>query len=309
MKAAQIDRHGPAAGARAVEGVPPPAASPDHVLVDVHAAGVNPFDWKVCEGVLPAPRFPLTLGADFSGVVTAVGPGVQGVAVGDEVYGLASVSRGGSGSFAEVASVDAAFLGRRPARASHVEAAALPMAGLRAWMVVHDHLRVEAGQRILIHGGAGGLGSMAIQMAKRLGARVAATASARDLAFVRALGADEAIDHRAEAFEARLGGLDAVFDTVGGETFARSLGVLRRGGRIVSMLARPDPGVGRARGVEVVPQGAAIDRRAFEGLSALVDGGGLRPHVDRTFALDEVGAALAHQKEGHPRGKVVVRVR
>lgn len=285
-----------------------PDAGAGQVVVAVRAAGVNPVDWKLCEGALPlAPtQFPWTLGSDLSGVVTSVGHGVRGLSPGDEVFGMAGRSRGGSGSFATFASADAALVAARPRRVGHVESAALPMTGVRAWMVLHDLLQVTPGEKVLIHGGAGGIGTMAIQIAKHLGAHVTTTVRARDLDHVRRLGADVAFDHAREPFERALPEQDAVFDTVGGETYARSLKVLRRGGRIASMIAKPTPGLAESHGARHVEQDARIDPRAFSAIARLVDEGIVKVHVDRVFPLDEVGAALAHQKEGHPRGKVVL---
>ncbi|MDP3685324.1 MAG: NADP-dependent oxidoreductase [bacterium] len=226
MKAAQINAYG---GNEVVElnaNAPTRTVSPGTLLVEVRAAGVNPVDWKIREGYLQqmAPlQFPATLGGDFSGVVTELGNGVSGFAKGDEVYGQASVLGGGSGSFAEFLSAGSTTVGQKPKNVSHTEAAALPLAGVSALQALTEHLKLALGQRILIHGGAGGIGSFAIQLAKHLGATVAATASADDADYVKDLGADQVIDYKTQQFEDVIRDYDAVFDTVGGETYSAIL--------------------------------------------------------------------------------------
>ena len=182
-------------------------------------------------------QFPSTLGMDFSGVIKQVGEGVpsdfkQGI----EVYGQAGVTSGGSGAFAELALANAESIAHKPKRLSHVEAAALPLVGVSAWHALVENIGLSSGQKILIHGGAGGIGSIAIQLAKNLGAHVATTVSTDDKQFVHELGADEVIDYKTQTFEDLIHDYDAVFDTVGGETYTRSFRVLRKDGIIVSML-------------------------------------------------------------------------
>jgi alcohol dehydrogenase len=285
------------------------------VLVKVKAAGVNPIDWKIREGymqqMIPL-QFPSTLGMDFSGTIEKVGAGVSGFNVGDdEVYGQASVTRGGSGAFAEIALANADSIAHKPKSLNHQEAAGLPLVGVSAWQALVETIGLTDGQKkILIHGGAGGIGSIAIQLAKRLGAYVATTASTNDKQFVKELGADEVIDYKTQTFEDLLPhDYDAVFDTVGGETYKRSFEVLKRGsGMIVSMLEQPNQQLMEQFGVKAIFQFTQVNRERLTKLAQWVDQNNIRVNVDRTFPLEEAGKALDYQKDVHPRGKVVLAI-
>ena len=200
MKAAQINKYGGSEVVEINKNAPKPAAPRGKLLVEVYAAGVNPIDWKIREGYIPL-KFPATLGGDFSGVVADVGEGVPGFKKGFEVYGYASILGGGSGSFAEFVSADAKVMALKPKNITHVEAGALPLTGVSAWQALVDHMGLSRGKKILIHGGAGGIGSIAIQLAKHLGAYVATTVSAKGMQYVQELGADEAIDYKNQKFE------------------------------------------------------------------------------------------------------------
>lgn len=286
------------------------------VLVKVKAAGVNPIDWKIREGymqqMIPL-QFPSTLGMDFSGTIEKVGAGVSGFNVGDdEVYGQASVTRGGSGAFAEIALANADSIAHKPKSLNHQEAAGLPLVGVSAWQALVETIGLTDGQKkILIHGGAGGIGSIAIQLAKRLGAYVATTASTNDKQFVKELGADEVIDYKTQTFEDLLPhDYDAVFDTVGGETYKRSFEVLKRGSGmiIVSMLEQPNQQLMEQFGVKAIFQFTQVNRERLTKLAQWVDQNNIRVNVDRTFPLEEAGKALDYQKDVHPRGKVVLAI-
>ena len=289
--------------------------SDEKVLVKVKAAGVNPIDWKIREGymqqMIPL-QFPSTLGMDFSGTIEKVGAGVSGFSVGDdEVYGQASVTRGGSGAFAEIALANADSIAHKPKSLNHQEAAGLPLVGVSAWQALVETIGLTDGQKkILIHGGAGGIGSIAIQLAKRLGAYVATTASTNDKQFVKELGADEVIDYKTQTFEDLLPhDYDAVFDTVGGETYKRSFEVLKRGsGMIVSMLEQPNQQLMEQFGVKAIFQFTQVNRERLTKLAQWVDQNNIRVNVDRTFPLEEAGKALDYQKDVHPRGKVVLAI-
>lgn len=289
--------------------------SDEKVLVKVKAAGVNPIDWKIREGymqqMIPL-QFPSTLGMDFSGTIEKVGAGVSGFNVGDEVYGQASVTRGGSGAFAEIALANADSIAHKPKSLNHQEAAGLPFVGVSAWQALVETIGLTDGQKkkILIHGGAGGIGSIAIQLAKRRGAYVATTASTNDKQFVKELGADEAIDYKTQTFEDLLPhDYDAVFDTVGGETYKRSFEVLKRGsGMIVSMLEQPNQQLMEQFGVKAIFQFTQVNRERLTKLAQWVDQNNIRVNVDRTFPLEEAGKALDYQKDVHPRGKVVLAI-
>lgn len=312
MKAAQINQYG---GSEIVEingKAARPTITEGKVIVEVHAAGVNPVDWKIRQGYLAkmAPlSFPATLGGDFSGVVTEVGKGVSDLNLGDEVYGQAGVLLGGSGSFAEYALVSAQTIARKPKSISYAEAAALPLAGVSALQALIEHINLLPGQKILIHGGAGGIGSFALQLAKHLGAYVATTVSGGDETYVKNLGASEVIDYKTEHFEDKHPDYDAVFDTIGGETYKKSFKVLKPGGVIVSMLEQPNTELIAQYGVKAIAQFTQVTTERLSKLAEFVDKRVIRIHVDKTFPLDQVGEALAYLKTGLPKGKVVVKIK
>jgi alcohol dehydrogenase len=324
MKSAQIRRYG---GIEVVEiNQSTPALgdpSADKVLVRVKAASVNPADWKIREGymqqIMPL-RFPSTLGMDFSGIVERVGEGDSDFNQGDEVYGQAAENKGGSGAFAEMALANADTVAHKPKTLGYEEAAGLPLVGVSAWQALVETIGLSSGQKVLIHGGAGGIGIIAIQLAKNLGAYVATTVSPNDKQFVHELGSDEVIDYKTQTFEDLLPhNYDAVFDTVGGETYTRSFKVLKSGrvgggaggsssGIIVSMLEQPNQELMDRFSVKAVFQFTQVNRERLTKLAQWVDRNKIRVNVDRTFPLDEAGRALEYQKDVHPRGKVVIEV-
>lgn len=312
MKAAQIKNYGGNEVVKINNNAPKPSVSGGRLLVEVHAAGVNPVDWKIREGYLKqmAPlQFPATLGGDFSGVVTEVGEGVSGFKKGDEVYGYAGIVGGGSGSFAEFVSTDIKITALKPKTITHVEAAALPLTGVSAWQALVDHISLSRGKKILIHGGAGGIGTIAIQLARHLGAYVTATAGAKDLQHVKELGADEAIDYKNQSFENMLHNYDAVYDTVGGETYVKSFRVLKKGGIIVSMLEQPRSELMEQYGVNAIGQFTQINTERLSKLAQLADKRVIKVHVDKIFPLEQAGEALEYLQSGHPRGKVVLKMK
>lgn len=314
MKSAQIKSFGGSEVVEVNQGTPAlndPSAG--KVLVDVKAAGVNPADWKIREGyfqqMMPL-QFPSTLGMDFSGVIEKVGEGVPDFKQNDEVYGQAAVIRGGSGAFAEIALANADTIAHKPKILSHEKAAGLPLVGVSAWQALVETIGLSKGQKILIHGGAGGIGSIAIQLAKHLGAYVATAVSTNDKQFVKEeLGADEVIDYKTQTFEDLLPHeYDAVFDTVGGETYTRSFKILKRSGIIVSMLEQPNQELMDRFGVKAISQFTQVNRERLTKLAQWVDQNNIRVNIDRTFPLDEAGKALDYQRDVHPRGKVVLQV-
>lgn len=308
MKAAQINKYG---GSEVVEiniNTPKPAAARGQLLVEVYAAGVNPIDWKIREGYIPL-KFPATLGGDFSGVIADIGEGVSGFKKGLEVYGYASMLGVGSGSFAEFVLADAKAMALKPKNITHVEAGAFPLTGVSAWQALVDHIGLSRGKKILIHGGAGGIGSIAIQLARHLGAYVATTVSAKDMQYVKELGADEAIDYKNQKFEDMLHNYDAVFDTVGSETYIRSFKVLRKGAIIVSMLEQPPSDLIKQYGVNAIGQLTQVNSERLSKLAELADKRVIKVHVDKTFPLEQAGEALAYLQSGHPRGKVVLKMK
>ncbi|MGB6671340.1 MAG: NADP-dependent oxidoreductase [Candidatus Nitrosopolaris sp.] len=248
----------------------------------VKAAGVNPADWKISEGHMQQMiqlQFPSTLGMDFSGVVKQIGEGVSSIRQGDEVYGQASVFTGGSGAFAEMALADGDSIAHKPKSLSHVEAAALPLVGVSAWQALVENIGLSKDQKILIHGGAGGIGSIAIQLAKHLGGYVATTVDTKDKQFVQELGANQMIDYKAQNFEDILHDYDAVFDTVGSETYRRSLKVLKKGGIIVSMLEQPNSELMNQYGIKAIFQFTQVNGERLTKLAQWVDQNNIRVNV------------------------------
>lgn len=319
MKAAQINRYGGSEVVEINQNAPlPQNPSPDKILVGIKAAGVNPVDWKIREGLMQQMtqlQFPSTLGMDFSGIIKKVGEerGEEkpetGLKQGEEVYGQAAVPMGGSGSFAEMAVTKADSIAPKPKSLSHIEAAALPLVGVSAWQALVENMKLSNGQRILIHGGAGGIGSIAILLAKNLGAHVATTVSSDDKHFVATLGANEVIDYKIQAFEDLVHDFDAVFDTVGGETYSKSFEVLKKeGGVIVSMLEQPNAKLMEQFGVKAKFQFTQVNRERLTKLAQWVDQNSINVYVDRTFPLDDTAKALDYVKDVHPRGKVVLEI-
>ena len=311
MKSAQINKYGSSEVIEINQSTSEPTVSSGKVLVIIKAAGINPADWKIREGGLQqlvSLQFPSTLGIDFSGVIKQVGEGVSpsDFKQGDEVYGQAGVINGGSGAFAEMALANTESIANKPKRLSHAEAAGLPLVGVSAWKALVENIGLSKGQKILIHGGAGGIGSIAIQLAKYLGADVATTVSINDKQFVQELGADQVIDYKTQTFEDLLHDYDAVFDTVGDETYRRSFKVIKKGGVIVSMLDQPDSELMNQYGVKAIFQFTQADRERLTKLTQWVDENNIRVNVEKTFLLDEAGDALDYQKDVHPRGKVVL---
>ena len=315
MKSAQIKGYGSTSDVIEIDQNTPAPNDPSEgkVLVKVKAAGVNPTDWKISEGymqqIMPL-EFPATLGWDFSGIVEKAGAGVSDIKQGDEAYGRASVVFGGSGTFAEMALTNANNIAQKPKTLSHEEAAGLPTVGVTAWQALVDTIGLSRGQKILIHGGAGGVGSIAIQLAKYLGAYVATTVNEKDKQFVKGLGADEIIDYKTQTFEDLLShDYYAVLDTVGGETYSRSFKILKRGmGIIVSTLEQPNQELMEKFGVKAIFVFSQVNRERLTKLAQWVDQNNVRINVDKMFPLDDVVKALEYQKDGHPRGKVVLAI-
>jgi len=306
MKAAYIDKFG---GPEVLKygDLPDPVAGAGQIVVDTVAASVNGADPKVCAGDYNQPKFPVILGRDFSGTVSALGAGVTDLRVGDDVFGVLEAGR--DGTYCEKIAVGAAIVARKPAGMSHVDAAALALIGLTALRSVEDTLKLKSGETILIQGGAGGVAGFAIQLAKHLGARVISTTSTANLGFVRDLGADEVIDYKTTDFTKVVKNCDAVFDTVGGDIALRSFAVLKPGGRAAFIASggqapKPDrsdvtalrPAVGRAR-------------PPLERIAELYRSGAVRsPHVT-LYELSKAADALRVSEARHLKGKLVLKVR
>jgi NADPH:quinone reductase-like Zn-dependent oxidoreductase len=306
MKAAYIEQFG---GPECLTygDLPDPIAGPGQIVVDTVAASVNGADPKVCAGDYKQAKFPLIPGRDFSGVVGAVGAGVQDLRPGDAVFGV--LEGGRDGTYCEKIAVGAAIVAKKPSGLSHVDAAALALTGLTALCSVEDTLKLRSGETILIQGGAGGVASFAIQLAKHLGARVISTAGTANLAYVRGLGADQVIDYRTTDFTKEVKDCDAVFDTVGGEVALRSFAVLKPGGRaafIASGAQAPKPD--RAD-VTALRPAVGRDRPHLERIAELCRSGAIRPPEVTLFDLAAAREALRISAERHFRGKLVLRVR
>jgi NADPH:quinone reductase-like Zn-dependent oxidoreductase len=309
MKAVRIHTYGDAS-VLTYEDAPCPTVADGELLIRVHATTVNPFDCAARAGYMSgwyAYTLPHILGLDVSGVVEAVGEGVTGFTVGDEVIARPDPAR--CGAYAEYVAVAASEAAAKPASLDHIQAAALPHAGLTAWRALIDAANVTAGQTVLIHGAAGGVGTVAVQLAKWRGAKVVGTASGNNLDFLRELGVDEAIDYTTTAFEEVVRDVDVVLDTIGGDTQERSWAVLKPGGLLLSLVQPPAEETAAAHGVRqqmVVaypPAGGALSEMA-----ALVESGHIKPIVATVLALSEIQEAHAMVEGKHVRGKVVLKV-
>ncbi|MBZ9848616.1 NADP-dependent oxidoreductase [Mesorhizobium sp. CA14] len=288
---------------------PDPAPKPGEVLVRVKAAGINPVDGAVRGGFVPLlGEPPFILGWDISGTVAALGPGVTAFKLGDEVFGMPRFPKQ-AGAYAELAAAPANEIAAKPAAIDHTHAAALPLAGLTAWQGLVRHGGLQAGQRVLVHAGAGGVGHLAVQIAKARGAWVASTASPDKTDYVRSLGADEVIDYTSDDFTGKVGNVDLVLDPIGGDHADKSLEVLRDGGVLVSLLDVHDATRAKAsaRGVRVERMSVVPDREGLVELARLVDAKKLMPHVAKAFPLDQAAAAHAFLAT-RPIGKVVLTV-
>ena len=306
MKAAFIEQYG---GPEVLKygDLPDPVAGPGEVVIDVVAASVNGADWKVRVGQYKQSKFPFALGRDFSGVISAIGEGVADLKVGDAVFGACDA--GQEGAYAEKIAVKAAIVAKKPDGLSHVNAAALALTGLTAMSAIEDTLKLQPGETILIHGGAGGVASFAIQLAKHIGAHIITTASAANHEYVRGLGADEIIDYNARDFTQIVSNCDAVFDTVGGDVAQKSFAVLKPGGRaafIASGAQAPTPNRDDVMSLRP-PVGRA--RRHLDRIAQLFQAGAIRPPEVKLYRLSEAADAHRLSESRHFKGKLVFQVR
>jgi NADPH:quinone reductase-like Zn-dependent oxidoreductase len=306
MRAARIHHFG-GPEAIAIEDIPVPEPGPGEIRIRVHVASVNPVDYKIREGkFLPEDKLPLTLGRDVSGTVDQIGEGAgDEFQPGDTVFAMLPPDSGG---YAEFAVARAEHCARCPNRLDDVGAGSLGLAGLTAWQGLFDHGGLRAGQRVLIHGAAGGVGHLAVQFARARGAEVLATCAGEDADFVRGLGAKEVIDYKSERFEDRARDIDLVFDLVAGETQDRSWSVLRDGGTLISTLSEPDKDKAaqhHARGARYMarPNGAELKE-----IAGLIDAGEVTPKVDRVFPLEAAAEAQRVLEQEHSCGKIVLKV-
>ena len=286
-----------------------PEPSANEVQIEVYAASVNPFDVKLREGVMKDAiplNLPLVMGGDVAGIVTALGDGVREFNVGDEVYGQANATK--QGSLAEYTVVNISQLAQKP-DVDYKTAAALPLVSSSVYQAIYKHLHLTKDQKILIHGGGGGIGSMAVQLAKQIGAFVAVTVSEKDKDYVKELGTDLVIDYNEEDFTELVKNYDCAFDTVGGDTFERSYLTLRPGGKLLSMTTPPNHELDAKYDVTSIHQSTKVTTEGLNEIAKLVNHNKLIVNLDQVFSLDKASVALEHLKNGHPRGKVVVQVK
>ena len=311
MKAVRIHNYGEAEVLQ-FEDVPRPHPGNEEVLIRVHAAGVNPLDWKVRSGFLTGvihQKLPLILGWDVSGVVEQVGPGVSQFKKGDEVFAMADLAR--DGAYADYVAVRGTALAPKPKSLYHVQAAATPLAALAAWRSLFDLGQLQAGQRILIHGGSGGVGHFAVQLARWKGTYVFATASTGNQELLRHLGAHEAIDYTKQRFEDIAHQIDFVLDTVGGETQERSWPVLKKDGALLSLVQPPSQEKAKQFRVRGIMGGGQLNgaHTHLKQVAKLIDSSKLKPTIDRILPLNEARRAHELSQAGHVRGKIVLRVK
>ncbi|WP_285410299.1 NADP-dependent oxidoreductase [Variovorax sp. efr-133-TYG-130] len=332
MKAFIIDRYGKKEVGRIAD-MPDPEVRDDDVLIRIHAASINPLDSKTKSGefklILPY-RLPLILGNDMAGTVVRVGARVRNFKPGDEIYARPDDDR--IGTFAEFIAVKASSLALKPANLSMVEAASVPLAALTAWQVLVETAKLKRGQKVLIHAGSGGVGTIAIQLAKHLGAFVATTTSTANIAWVKDLGADVVIDYKQQDFAAVLRDYDVVLNSLGNSELNKSLQVLKPGGHLISISGPPTPAFAAARGL-AWPLRLALrllsfsirnkakknggqytfvfmraDGAQLREITALIESGAIRPVVDKVFPFQDTHKALAYVDSGRAKGKVVVQM-
>ena len=333
MKVFVADRYGKQERLRAAD-VPEPDVGDNDVLIQVHATAVNQLDSKLRNGefklILPY-RPPFILGHDVAGVVVRVGPRVRQFKVGDEVYARPDDFR--IGTFAELIAVKEDSVAIKPKNITMEEAASIPLVGLTAWQALVEKARLQKGQKVFIQAGSGGVGTFAIQLAKHLGATVATTTSAGNVALVKRLGADVVIDYKQDAFEERLNGYDVVLNSQDGKTLAKSLGVLQAGGRLISISGPPDPQFAEdtkapwlvkqvmralSRGTRRQAQRLKVSYTflfmkasgsQLRQITSLIESGAIRPVIDKVFPFESTNEAMAYVESGRAKGKVVIKVR
>lgn len=302
MKAIQIKEYGDESILEYTE-VERPKPKDNEILVKIHAASVNPIDWKIREGRGKAlgMQLPLILGADFAGTVEEIGLEITKLKKDDEVYGKILV-----GCYAEYVIVKETELGRKPNNLDYNEAAAIPMGALTSWQAIFETAKLESGQKILIHAASGGVGSMAVQLAKAKGAYVIGTASAKNEKFVKNLGANEFVDYTKTNSEEVVKDVDVVFDTVGGATLERSYQVLKKGGFLVTIVEKPSQELAEKHSVTAQHIASQPNPKQFEEITQLIEQNKIKPYVEKVFSLSEAKEAQILSKEGHTRGKLIL---
>jgi NADPH:quinone reductase-like Zn-dependent oxidoreductase len=291
-----------------LEDVEKPAPASDEVLIQVHATSVNAIEWKIRGGMGEAfgIKLPFVPGSEIAGVVEAAGEGIHHVKPGDAVFGFVDLMR--SGGYAEYITAKESEIALKPANLDFPHAAALPVGALTSWQAMFDTAHLQSGQKILIHGASGGVGSLAVQLAKAKGAYVIATGSGRSAEFVKSLGADEFIDYSTTKFEEAVTDADVVFDTIGGETQNRSFQALKRGGFLVSIIAPPSEELAAKFGVQAAVLYAHPNGETLAEIAKLVEAGEVTPHLETVLPLAEIQQAHELMEHGSKRGKIVLQI-
>lgn len=305
MKCVRINQWGQVEAA-VIEEIDCPEPEPGEVLVQVKAVAVNPVDWKIREGYFHEfISLPITLGSDVAGDIVALGEGVEGFDIGTPIYGMKGFR---CGSFAEFTTIRPSEMARKPTTLSYEEAAAVPLAALTAWQALIGEANIQPGQRVLIHAAAGGVGHFAVQFAKLKGAYVIGTASARNEDFVRGLGADEFVNYEAALFETVVKDVDVVFDTVGFDTSARSIQVMKPGGLLIGIVTPVPVELAAEHQVQAKFFSAEANSEQLTEIANLIDAGKVKPHVSQVLKLDQAREALQQSQSGHVKGKLIMTV-
>jgi NADPH:quinone reductase-like Zn-dependent oxidoreductase len=308
MKAWRVHEFGPPEK-MSFETIPRPFPAAGEVLIKVHAAGVGPWDaWiRAGKSALPQP-LPLTLGSDLAGEVATLGSGISELAVGDQVFGVTNTQF--LGAYAEYAIASAKMLAKKPASLSYVEAASVPVVAVTAWQGLFDFARVQPGQMVVIHGAAGNVGAFAVQLARRANLRSVAMAGTKDIDYVRALGADKVVNYQTQRFEDEVRDADAVLDLVGGETQTRSFQILRRGGKLISTVSKPDQDRAKQHGVTAAFFLVDVTTDCLRKIAALIDCGELKTRIGAVLPLADAREAhvILDGRRAQPRGKIILSV-
>jgi NADPH:quinone reductase-like Zn-dependent oxidoreductase len=316
MKAITIENFGDAKQIK-ISQVPTPMPTDNEVQIAVKDAAVNPVDWKICEGMLQSVlphEFPIILGWDAAGVVTAVGKNVRNFKVGDQVYAYCKKPKVKWGTYAEYVCVDEKQVALKPQSLSFAEASSIPLGGLTAWQALFDIGKLKKGETVLIHGGSGGVGSIAIQLAKNTGAKVITTSSTKNHSYVKNLGADVAIDYSKENFVNRVKtecpqGVDLVIDTIGGETCKSSMNIIKSNGRLVSIVEKFDPSTQWSNNIHCFSMFVQPNGSQLQQISDLVTQGKVSAPTIQEMNLEEAASALEKNRSGHTCGKIVLKIK
>lgn len=308
MKTVRIHEYGNA-DVLHLEDIPVPQIASDELLIKIHAASVNPVDWMVREGYLKdmhLHKLPLTLGQDFSGTVEKVGSSVTEFKIGDKVFGRPSLEK--DGSYAEFIEVKATEVALMPKTITYDEAATLPVAGTTAWETLINRAKIKNGQRVLILGSSGGVGSLAVQIARNKECYVIGTTSNANIDFVKSLGADEVIDYKSQDFSQQLSDIDVVLDTVGGENQEKAFKVMKRGGVLVSTVSKPNQKIADQYGVRCENVSVGPNAHILNELRTLIEMGQIHPVIDKVYRLEDAKQAQNYSQSGKARGKIVLEI-